>query len=97
MHKHLMKMGEVTFDKIFNQKLGECSCRKSPRQINPICGIISPVQKTFLNIKIKLMTFLYFIIFKKDIYLILLNQLWIRPTNTLQTIVPISLFVSNST
>lgn len=24
MHKHLMKMGEVTFDKIFNQKLGEC-------------------------------------------------------------------------
>lgn len=25
MHKHLEKMGEVTFDKIFNQKLGE-SC-----------------------------------------------------------------------
>ncbi len=24
MHKHLDKMGEVTFDKIFNQKLGEC-------------------------------------------------------------------------
>lgn len=24
MHKHLEKMGEVTFDKIFNQKLGEC-------------------------------------------------------------------------
>ena len=24
MHKHLMKMGEVTFDKIFNQKLGKC-------------------------------------------------------------------------
>ena len=23
MHKHLEKMGEVTFDKIFNQKLGE--------------------------------------------------------------------------
>ena len=27
MHKHLMKMGEVTFDKIFNQKLGKCACR----------------------------------------------------------------------
>lgn len=25
MHKHLEKMGEVTFDKIFNQKLGECA------------------------------------------------------------------------
>ena len=25
MHKHLEKMGEVTFDKIFNQKLGKCS------------------------------------------------------------------------
>lgn len=24
MHKHLTKMGEVTFDKIFGQKLGEC-------------------------------------------------------------------------
>ena len=24
MHKHLEKMGEVTFDKIFGQKLGEC-------------------------------------------------------------------------
>lgn len=23
MHKHLEKMGEVTFDKIFNQKLGK--------------------------------------------------------------------------
>lgn len=23
MHKHLTKMGEVTFDKIFGQKLGE--------------------------------------------------------------------------
>ena len=23
MHKHLDKMGEVTFDKIFNQKLGK--------------------------------------------------------------------------
>jgi hypothetical protein len=23
-----MKMGEVTFDKIFNQKLGECQCTK---------------------------------------------------------------------
>ena len=23
MHKHLEKMGEITFDKIFNQKLGE--------------------------------------------------------------------------
>ena len=23
MHKHLDKMGEVNFDKIFNQKLGE--------------------------------------------------------------------------
>lgn len=25
MHKHLTKMGEVTFDKIFGQKLGECA------------------------------------------------------------------------
>lgn len=25
MHKHLTKVGEVTFDKIFNQKLGECT------------------------------------------------------------------------
>ncbi len=25
MHKHLEKMGEVTFDKIFNQKLGNSS------------------------------------------------------------------------
>lgn len=24
MHKHLTKVGEVTFDKIFNQKLGKC-------------------------------------------------------------------------
>ena len=24
MQKHLEKMGEVTFDKIFNQRLGEC-------------------------------------------------------------------------
>ena len=23
MHKHLEKLGEVTFDKIFNQKIGE--------------------------------------------------------------------------
>jgi len=30
MHKHLMKMGEVTFDKIFNQKLGECQRRLLP-------------------------------------------------------------------
>jgi len=30
MHKHLEKMGEVTFDNIFNQKLGEYSlmCNK---------------------------------------------------------------------
>ena len=25
MHKYLEKMGEVNFDKIFNQKLGECT------------------------------------------------------------------------
>ena len=24
MHKYMEKMGEVTFDKIFNQRLGEC-------------------------------------------------------------------------
>jgi hypothetical protein len=26
MHKHLEKMGEVTFDKIFHQKLGKFLC-----------------------------------------------------------------------
>ena len=31
MHKHLEKMGEVTFDKIFNQKLGEC---KGPKNMS---------------------------------------------------------------
>ena len=30
MHKHLMKMGEVTFDKIFNQKLGKCCGKYTP-------------------------------------------------------------------
>ena len=30
MHKHLMKMGEVTFDKIFNQKLGEYHGKNHP-------------------------------------------------------------------
>lgn len=29
MHKHLEKMGEVTFDKIFNQKLGYLLLRTS--------------------------------------------------------------------
>ena len=25
MHKYMEKMGEVTFDKIFNQRLGKCA------------------------------------------------------------------------
>ena len=32
MHKHLEKMGEVTFDKIFNQKLGECMGPKNVKR-----------------------------------------------------------------
>lgn len=36
MHKHLTKMGEVTFDKIFGQKLGELKIQHTQL----VCGSV---------------------------------------------------------
>ena len=62
MHKHLEKMGEVTFDKIFNQKLGECmgqkSCQRNLTAVIPAscllnesaCGFWKKTNNVRLNI-----------------------------------------------
>ena len=53
MSKHLMKVGEVTFDKIFNQKLGKLMESIFMSDLYMHCVLCAMVNKHFFSIRYK--------------------------------------------